>query len=298
MHYYKRDIGDYYTKAGRLSMLEHGAYTLLMDACYDRERFPTEEQAVEWTWARTEEEVQAVKFVLGKFFTLHENGTYVQTRTYEEIEAYKINEVKNRLIALAREARKQQKTEFAEACDQLRQRIVTEPGVIEHEACTDRHEAWSELVNNLVKEHELSPNYKSRTINQELSNNSSSEKDPDEMPRKKSSYTDADMETAEWMYNCILLLNPNHKKPNLKSWADDVRLMRERDKRTIHEIRQVFGWSNKDSFWRRNILSPGKLRDKFDDLVIKMPRGAPVDFGGFAEKDYTVGATDGGISEL
>ena len=37
MHYYKRNIGDYHKKAGRLSMIEHGAYTLLIDACYDRE---------------------------------------------------------------------------------------------------------------------------------------------------------------------------------------------------------------------------------------------------------------------
>jgi len=29
MHYFKRNIGDYHKKAGRLSMLEHGAYTLL-----------------------------------------------------------------------------------------------------------------------------------------------------------------------------------------------------------------------------------------------------------------------------
>ena len=41
MHYYKRNLGDYAKKAGRLSMLEHGSYTLLIDACYDRERFPT-----------------------------------------------------------------------------------------------------------------------------------------------------------------------------------------------------------------------------------------------------------------
>ena len=60
MHYYKKNIGDYHKKAGRLSMLEHGAYTLLLDACYDRERFPTLEDAMDWTWARTEEEMAAL----------------------------------------------------------------------------------------------------------------------------------------------------------------------------------------------------------------------------------------------
>ena len=68
MHYYKRNLGDYAKKAGRLSMLEHGAYTLLMDAIYDREIFPTLDEALDWAWARDEAEVAAVKFVLTKFF--------------------------------------------------------------------------------------------------------------------------------------------------------------------------------------------------------------------------------------
>lgn len=87
MHYFKRNIGDYYKKAGRLSMLEHGAYTLLMDACYDRERFPTMDEAIDWCWARSDEEIAAVKFVLTKFFTL-EGGQFVQQRIRDEIDAY------------------------------------------------------------------------------------------------------------------------------------------------------------------------------------------------------------------
>ena len=87
MHYYKRNLGDYAKKAGRLSMLQHGSYTLLIDACYDREQFPTLDEAIEWTWASTDEEVEAVKFVLRKFFTL-ESGTYIQKRIQEEIAEY------------------------------------------------------------------------------------------------------------------------------------------------------------------------------------------------------------------
>jgi len=60
MHYYKRNLGDYAKKAGRLSMLQHGSYTLLIDACYDRETFPTLEEAIEWTWASTQEEIDAL----------------------------------------------------------------------------------------------------------------------------------------------------------------------------------------------------------------------------------------------
>lgn len=87
MHYYKRHIGDYSKKAGRLSILQHGVYNLLIDTCYDREEFPTTEEAIDWVWASTQEEIEAVKFVLRKFFK-EENGRWVQKRIAEEIAEY------------------------------------------------------------------------------------------------------------------------------------------------------------------------------------------------------------------
>ena len=87
MHYYKRNLGDYYKKAGRLSILQHGVFNLLMDACYDREQFPTLDEAIEWVWASTSEEIEAVEFVLKRFFTL-EDGVYVQKRIKEELADY------------------------------------------------------------------------------------------------------------------------------------------------------------------------------------------------------------------
>ena len=85
MHYYKRNLGDYAKKAGRLSMLQHGAYTLLIDACYDREQFPTMDEAIDWTWASSTAEIEAVQFVLSKFFDLSADGRYVQSRIEEEL---------------------------------------------------------------------------------------------------------------------------------------------------------------------------------------------------------------------
>lgn len=108
MHYFKRNIGDYHKKAGRLTMLEHGAYTLLMDACYDRERFPTEDEALDWCWARSPDEVEAVRFVLSKFFTL-QDGRYVQQRIEEEIEDFHQKSSTNRQIAIEREERRRTK---------------------------------------------------------------------------------------------------------------------------------------------------------------------------------------------
>lgn len=87
MNFYQRHIGDYAKKAGRLSMLEHGAYTNLLDACYDRESFPTEDEAFEWCWAESENDKEAVRRVLRRFFIL-EDGVYVQPRIREEILKY------------------------------------------------------------------------------------------------------------------------------------------------------------------------------------------------------------------
>ena len=89
MHYYKRNLGDYSKKAGRLSMLQHGAYTLLIDACYDREMFPTKKEAMAWAWASTPDEVVAVEFVLARFFSLDDIGRYVQSRIEEELIEYR-----------------------------------------------------------------------------------------------------------------------------------------------------------------------------------------------------------------
>ena len=105
MHYYKRNLGDYSKKAGRLSMLQHGAYTLLIDACYDREQFPTYEEAIDWTWASSKEEVEAVEFVLKKFFVL-ESGVYVQNRIRQELIKYQESAATNKRVAMEREEKR------------------------------------------------------------------------------------------------------------------------------------------------------------------------------------------------
>jgi uncharacterized protein YdaU (DUF1376 family) len=119
MHYYKRNLGDYAKKAGRLTMLQHGAYTLLIDSCYDREEFPTLEQALEWTWASTEAEVEAVKFVLNRFFMLHDDGRYIQDRILTELLNYQKNADTNKRIADEREAkRKENSTKRVQSVDE------------------------------------------------------------------------------------------------------------------------------------------------------------------------------------
>lgn len=155
MNYYKRHIGDYHKKAGRLTMLEHGAYTLLIDACYDRERFPTFDDAVDWCWARTDDEISAVKFVLSRFFEL-ENGVYKQLRIEDEIKSYLVIGEKNAEIAKAREEKKRLLKEA---------RLSTERERSVHEACEKEHGAYTLEHAALLKSTETAPNHKPLTTN-------------------------------------------------------------------------------------------------------------------------------------
>lgn len=59
----------------------------------------------------------------------------------------------------------------------------------------------------------------------------------------------------------------------LKRWYDPVRLMVEADGRSLGEIWAVWKWVHSDPFWRVNVLSTEKLREKFDELAIKMESG-------------------------
>lgn len=83
-------------------------------------------------------------------------------------------------------------------------------------------------------------------------------------------FDENDREIASWMLERIRTLDPNCKEPNLDSWANDIRLMRQKNNRTPDSIRSVFGWANASSFWKSNILSPAKLRDKFTTLLTQM----------------------------
>jgi len=93
-------------------------------------------------------------------------------------------------------------------------------------------------------------------------------KTPDKTISEKQ-FSDEDFKLAEFMFEKIQVVADKTKKPNLKTWAEVIRLMRERDKYHLEEIRDVFTWANQDSFWATNILSPGKLRKQFATLSAK-----------------------------
>lgn len=90
-----------------------------------------------------------------------------------------------------------------------------------------------------------------------------------EQRAKKYSFSPDDMRAAEWIFELLKKLNPEFKVKSMDSWANCVRLMRERDGRTHRDICELFQWANQDPFWSLNILSPSSLREKWIQLSIK-----------------------------
>lgn len=78
-----------------------------------------------------------------------------------------------------------------------------------------------------------------------------------------------DLRCAEWLFTMVQSISPSAKNPNFAAWANDIRLMRERDDRTHYEIAALFKWACNDKFWKGNVLCPATLRDKWTQLDIK-----------------------------
>jgi hypothetical protein len=69
--------------------------------------------------------------------------------------------------------------------------------------------------------------------------------------------------------NDPLAKTPKTEKQREK-WANEFRLLVEKDKRPIEEIKGVLEWCQGDSFWRTNILSAGSFRKQYPKLRLKM----------------------------
>lgn len=93
--------------------------------------------------------------------------------------------------------------------------------------------------------------------------------------RARLKFTDDDMKAARYIWGRVKAVTEGKAKPpRLESWANDVRLAREADGRTLQELCEVMRWASNDEFWSTVILSAAKLRAKFGDLYPKMRKAA------------------------
>lgn len=91
--------------------------------------------------------------------------------------------------------------------------------------------------------------------------------------------TQDDLTCAQWLWKKIITryeqaaesddepLRPN--EPNWTVWANDIRLMRVQDGHTHKQICKLYQKVNRDPFWCWNVLSPAKLRVKWNELVLR-----------------------------
>lgn len=83
-------------------------------------------------------------------------------------------------------------------------------------------------------------------------------------------------EILDYLDSKILENDPDRKLPKrTKRNIDAARLLIDKDGRTVEQIKAAIKYSQDDEFWRTNILSMTKLREKYEQLRLKaMQSGA------------------------
>lgn len=75
---------------------------------------------------------------------------------------------------------------------------------------------------------------------------------------------------AKKLHELILVNDPKAKEPNLQNWAKDIDKMIRIDNRSTEEIESLIKFAQSNNFWKANILSANKLREKATTLLIQM----------------------------
>lgn len=93
-------------------------------------------------------------------------------------------------------------------------------------------------------------------------------------PSKKYDDESDYMKLADFFVKQIRNNKADFKQPNMQKWADDFRKLVELDSRDKREISRIIKWAQQDSFESGVVLSPDKLRKRYDELAIKMSKAA------------------------
>ena len=115
---------------------------------------------------------------------------------------------------------------------------------------------------------------------------------------KKKDYSPEIIKLATLLADSILQNDPKFrylqegKDKTIANWSQDIEKLHEIDERSIEDIRSAIIWCQKDSFWKSNILSAAKLREKFSTLYMKINGGL-----NGSSKQHTTQNQTTGISE-
>lgn len=260
MHYYQHNIGDYRRDTVHLSLLEHGIYRQLIDNYYLYEEPLTLDLA---SLMRS----QCV-------------------RNADEVQAFE-----NVLKDFFRET---EKGYVHKRCDESIAKFHEKR--VKAKASADAR--WSKN-----KDLDVECKRDANALQTQCEGNANSlthklnKKNKDIV---RENFTPDDFLLAKHFDLNIKKLTGSKKKTNLEKWADSIRVIRDRDKHLIDEIRELFDWANKNDFWQSNIRSPDKLRKHWDALTIQFTQSKTANVQGqsshenFSEKNYSDGIEEFG----
>ena len=242
MHYYKFNIADWALHTAHLTLVEEAIYFRLINHYYDTEQPISLETQPVIRRLRMGTESDIAESILSEFFVKTEKGF-----------------IHNRCEALLKEYRKTTKKNRANGALGGRPK--------KGKASSETQDKPSGLDVGTQEEPKHNPNQELLTTNHKPLTTTK------KTTPTKSKYEDCDLEFAKQAFEEILKVSPDYKKPNLETWAKDVRLMREVDGKELNEMATVWMWIRQDRFWSTNVLSISKFREKYDQLKMKMNEG-------------------------
>lgn len=116
-------------------------------------------------------------------------------------------------------------------------------------------------------------------------------------PKPAPVISEAVMKISEKLASLILENNPKNRElqdtkreATVLRWAKDIDKMIRIDGRDAREVWSVVVWCQRHAFWSQNILSGSKLREQYDQLVVRMKPTSPA-LHGLGDIDHHAGIT-------
>ena len=139
-------------------------------------------------------------------------------------------------------------------------------------------------VNQAVFDSETVSTSSSVSVSKTVSHIEDKEKDPSfvpspagtKRPKQVFEHDSLPYRAARWLADQIEDRLPNctaHSETTLQNWAADFDKCNRLDKHGWEDINEVLQFSQSDPFWSTNILSAGKFRKQYTQLLAKMGGG-------------------------
>lgn len=102
---------------------------------------------------------------------------------------------------------------------------------------------------------------------------------PEKEIKKEKEIDKEALEFTNLFFNDLMRINNltryNNKKPNLENWSEHLRLLNKINNVPYGQMIEVWLWAFNHHFWKSNILSTEKFREKYDALKLQMESKQP-----------------------